>query len=280
MSRVMARDRQKARTRRDLVEAARALLAAGLSSIVLGLRPDGGHAVLFLTVGAVLLGPFFVWEQHAADPVIAFSLFRSVTFSAGTVLVAVQNLVMYALVFEIPLIAEELLDLHARGTGQVLVSLMLAMVVVSPIAGRLVDRVGARVVAVTGSVAALAGIVVLARVELTTSLQLAVPLAMLGIGLGLATPAAQSASITAAPGDHAGMAAGVGSTMRYLGGLVGVAVLSVLLDVHGTRSDVVSEHRTLMVVFVGALLVGLVCAVLLPGRATAQTVVEEVPSGA
>ena len=46
--------------------------------------------------------------------------------------------------------------------------------------------------------------------------------------------------------DLAGMAAGIGSTMRYLGGIIGVAVLSLLLDVHGTRADVVSEHGDLV----------------------------------
>ena len=91
------------------------MLAAALTSIVMGLRPEGGHTVLLLAAGATLFVPFVLWEQRAGDPVIAFSVFRSATFSAGTVLVALQNLVMYALVFEVPLIAEELFDLGARG---------------------------------------------------------------------------------------------------------------------------------------------------------------------
>ena len=240
------------------------LLAAALTSIVLGLRPEGAHTVPFLVVGTALLVPFALWERRSADPVVAFSLFRSAPFTAGTVLIAVQNLVMYALLFEVPLVAHDLLDLGARGTGQVLVSLMLAMVLVSPMAGRLADRVGARTVAVTGSLVAIAGIVALAVTDLTAPVQIAGPLALLGIGLGLTTPAAQSASISAAPGEQAGMAAGIGSTMRYLGGLAGVAVMSLVLDVSRSRSDVLGEHRTLMVVFAGALVVGLLCAMLLP----------------
>jgi MFS family permease len=241
-----------------------ALLAAALSSLVLGLRPEGAHTVPFLVVGSALLVPFALWERWVADPVVAFSLFRSAPFTAGTLLIAVQNLVMYALLFEIPLVAHDLLDLSARGTGQLLVSLMLAMVLVSPVAGRLADRFGARTVAVAGSLVALAGVVGLALADLTAAVQIAAPLGLLGIGLGLTTPAAQSASISAAPGEQAGMAAGIGSTMRYLGGLAGVAVMSLVLDVSRSRSDVVGEHRTLMVVFAGALVVGLVCAMLLP----------------
>jgi MFS family permease len=204
--------------------------------------------------------------------VVAFALFRSAPFTAGTVLIAVQNLVMYALLFEVPLVAHDLLGLGARDTGQLLVSLMLAMVLVSPVAGRLADRVGARTVAVGGSLVALAGVVALALTDLTAAVQIAGPLGLLGIGLGLTTPAAQSASISAAPGEQAGMAAGIGSTMRYLGGLVGVAVMSLVLDVSGSRSDVLGEHRTLMVVFAGALVVGLLCAALLPAAQSSGSI--------
>ncbi len=246
------------------------LLAAGLTAIILGLRPGGDHLLLLVAVGVGLLVPFAVWERHASDPVVAFSLFRSVPFSAGTSLIAVQNLVMYALLFQVPLVAVALFDLDARGTGRILVAMMLAMVVMSPVAGRLTDHFGARPIAIAGSVAALLGIAGLAWIDLTEPSQLAPPLALLGLGLGLATPAAQSASMSAVRAELAGMAAGIGSTMRYLGGIVGVAVMSLLLDVHGTRAEVISEHRTLMVVFGGALLVGLACAALLPGRSAIE----------
>jgi EmrB/QacA subfamily drug resistance transporter len=242
------------------------LLAVGLSAVVLGLRPDGDHAVVLLVAGVAVLVPFAVWERRASDPVVAFDLFRSAPFSAGTLLIAVQNLVMYALLFEVPLIAAALFGLDARGTGWLLVCLMLAMVITSPVAGRLVDRVGARAVALAGSGFTLVGIAVLGSTDLSTPRQVAVPLVLLGVGLGLATPAAQSASMSAAPQDRTGMAAGVGSTMRYLGGLVGVAVLSLVLDVRGSRAEVVSDHRSLMAFFGCALAVGMASSALLPGR--------------
>ena len=117
----------------------------------------------------------------------------------------------------------------------------------------------------------LLGLAALAWIDLTAPEQLA-PLVLLGIGLGLTAPAAQSASMSAVAWDLAGTAAGIGATMRYLGGIIGVAVMSVLLDVHGTRAEVISDHRTLMAVFAGALLVGLACAALLPGRSGAVVI--------
>ena len=241
------------------------LLAGGLTGIILGLRPDGPNVVL-LVVGIGLLVPFGWWERRAADPVVAFSLFRSVPFAAGAFLIAVQNLVMYALILQVTLVAAALFDLDARATGRLIVSMMLAMVITSPIAGRLTDHLGARSIAVAGSVSGLLGIGMLAWIDMTSPEQLAPPLVLLGIGLGLTAPAAQSASMAAVAWGLAGTAAGIGATMRYLGGIVGVAVMSVLLDVHGTRAEVISDHRTLMAVFAVALVVSLACAALLPGR--------------
>ena len=80
-----------------------------------------------------LLVPFGWWERRAADPVVAFSLFRSVPFAAGAFLIA----------------APEPGDVRpdapghrsspplcstsdARGTGRLIVSMMLAMVITSP----------------------------------------------------------------------------------------------------------------------------------------------------
>ena len=162
-----------------------------------------------------------------------------------------------------------LFDLDARETGRLIVSMMLAMVITSPIAGRLTDHVGSRSIALAGSVSGLLGLAGLAWIDLTAPEQLAIPLVLLGIGIGLTSPAAQSASMSAVSWGLAGTAAGLGATMRYLGGIIGVAILSVLLDVHGTRAEVISEHRTLMAVYAGALLIGLACAVLLPGRSVA-----------
>ena len=243
-----------------------ALLATALTLVIVGLRPDVGSGPVVLAVGVGLFVPFVLWERRARDPVVAFSLFRSVPFSAGTLLIAAQNLVMYAVLFEVPLIGAALFGLEARATGRLLVSLMLAMVITSPLAGRLADHLGPRALALAGSIAALSGIALLIRIDLTTPGQVTLPLALLGVGLGLATPAAQSASMTAAPSEGAGMAAGVASTMRYLGGIAGIAVLGLMLDVNGTRSDVVEEHRTLMVFFAGVLVIGLLCAALLPTR--------------
>lgn len=241
------------------------LLTAGLTLGIVGLRP-GADSLLLLPAAVAVIAAFIIWELRTSAPLIALSLFASRHFSAGTILVAVQNLAMYALLFQVPIVLTALFDLEARDTGRLLVSLMIAMVIASAGAGRLIDTVGPRRVAVTGSVVAVIGVLALGWISLTSSTQVILPLAVVGVGVGLATPAAQAASISAVPEDRTGMAAGVASTMRYLGGIIGVAIMSRSLDATGSRADIVAENRTLTIVFAGALVGGLVCAVMLPSR--------------
>ena len=117
----------------------------------------------------------------------------------------------------------------------------------------------------TGSLICLAGLLVLRLVELSSAGQVRLPLALLGVGLGLCGPAAQTASLSAVPSARSGMAAGVSSTMRYLGGVAGIALLGRALDLHGTRAAVLTEHHHMVEIFLGVLVLGLLCAARLPG---------------
>ncbi|KAA1420857.1 MFS transporter [Nocardioides humilatus] len=251
------------------------LLTAALALLVLGAESTDGAVLALVGAGLVLLTGFVVRERSAADPVIDFAIFRARPFAAGTLLVCLQNLVMYALIFEIPLVLEELFDLTARETGQLLIFLMAAMVLMSLVTGRLTDRLGPRTLAVAGSLVSLVGLVILLTDDLATSGEVRLPMALLGVGLGLCSPAAQTASMSAIAPEQSGMAAGVSSTMRYLGGVAGIAFLGRMLDLDGSAADIRSSHHTVLVVFTGVLCAALVCAALLPGRRPASVVSAE-----
>ncbi len=246
------------------------LLTAALAALVLGLEATGRTAAVLLGACAALLVPMVWWERRVTDPVVAFGLFGTVAFTAGSLLVALQNLVMYTLLFELPQVLAALLAVGPAATGRLLVAMMAAMILASLVAGRLTDRIGARPLAVGGTVTCLAAVGLLAMADLSSLRPLVLPLAVLGLGVGLATPAAQSASLAAVPQERSGAAAGIASTMRYLGGVVGVALLGRLVDLTGDRSAVLAQHRSVLAVFAAALVAGLVCAVVLPGRAAVR----------
>jgi MFS family permease len=236
------------------------LLTVALVALVSGVEARGTLVVLSVAFGLALLVPFAWCERRSADPVVAFSLFRSVQFSAGTAVIALLNLVMYALLFEIPLLTTRLFGLHPAATGQLLIFMMLSMVTSSLVAGRLVDAYGSRMVALSGTLACIVGVVLALVSEPRGAAGLRLPLALFGAGLGLANTAAQNASLGAVDRARSGMAAGVSSSTRYLGGIAGVAVLARTLDLGGSHGQLLSSHRIMLMIFLGVLCCCLACA--------------------
>ncbi|UQA63937.1 MFS transporter [Polyangium aurulentum] len=251
------------RARFDIVGSV--LLGLSLIGLVLGF--ENPRLRWAAALGALGLVPFVLWERRAADPVIDFSLFKRRTFVAGGFIIALQNLAMYSIMFELPQVGARLFAVGPRDLGNTLVAMMATMVVVSPFAGRASERFGARAVALTGCLSALAGMIVLA-VRPLNALTDAVPaLVLLGAGLGLTSAPSQSASMGDVPREKSGMAAGLTSTMRYFGGVAGLSVLGFVLTETPSREVAMHEHTTAVIVFCVALVVTIGCALVLPGRA-------------
>lgn len=255
----------KARARFDIVGSL--LLGAALLGIALGLEHSNLRWAAAL--GIVGLAIFALWERRAADPVVDFSLFRQRAFVAGSLIIAIQNFAMYSIIFELPQVAGRLFSVKPRDVGSTLLAMMGTMVICSPIAGRAADRFGSRAVALVGCSLALAGTILFAARPLHAISDAIPALVLLGAGLGLTNAPSQSAAMSDVPREKSGMAAGLTSTMRYIGGIAGLTVLGLVLTDNPASEIVAREHTTAMSLFSGALILTLGCALLLPSRPAA-----------
>ena len=240
-----------------------ALLAAGLTLVVVSLRMSGSAAWLLGSVGVVLLVVFPFWERRAASPVVDFSLFGNSAFVGGGVIIALHNMAMYPLLFQLPVFFDQVRHLGARTMGQTLLGLTVAMILGSMAGGRLSEHLGARVQALAGSLVALAGLWWFTDFEAVRVPYDVMPgMILLGAGVGLTSPPAQAASMSTVAPAQSGMAGGVVSTLRYLGGVAGVTLLGTLL--RNTSSP--ASHQRPIVIYAGALAVAACVSLLLPGR--------------
>lgn len=238
------------------------LLGAALGALVLGVGRGGGTDGRLLAASASSFVALAWIERRAQAPIVDVTLLRRPVFVTSGLLIATQNLAMYAL-FELPAIAGIVLDADASSAGRLLVFVMAPMVVCSPLAGRLADSFGARRVAVAGAASALAGMVLLLATPLS-SLAAPIPaLLLVGAGFGLSGSPAQAAGMSAIPAEESGAAAGLMSTLRDLGGVAGTLVLGLVLPSTRERALVLSAHHAALRAFV----VALACAFALPGSA-------------
>lgn len=87
---------------------------------------------------------------------------------------------------------------------------------------------------------------------------LGVAMAMLGLGIGISAASVQAAAISAAPVAQAGAAAGLYSTSRYLGSVLGSTVLAIVFAgtaAGGESSRYIALLGGLVAVSIGGLLV-------------------------
>ncbi len=238
------------------------LLGAGLAAVIIALRM--GEKGLWLAVsGGLMLALFPFWEKRAASPVVDFRLYKSAAFAAGGLIIALQNLAMYALLFQIPIFFKQVRNVESREMGHSLLAMTLAMMIASILGGRLSEKLGARLQVALGSVLALGGLWWFRDfASIQTPTDVLPGLVLMGTGLGLSSAPSQAAAMAAAQRESAGMAAGALSTMRYVGGVIGIAVLGAQIS----DAKNVAAHQSTVFVYAAALVAALALAALLPGR--------------
>ena len=125
------------------------------------------------------------------------------------------------------------------------------MIVAGPIAGRWTARVGPKVPMVVGCGLAGVGLLLVdQQLTATTSVgALAWPLAIAGIGFGIALVTMTQAVLDIVPPEESGMAASTVNTSRELGGVFGVAVLGAVVNAQltsGLNEKLVKLHVPLV----------------------------------
>lgn len=244
------------------------LLALSLTLLIVASKLEGAMFMAVVLAAAIAGVAFVKWEAKTPAPVFDPHLFSLPPFVAGTLIIALQNFAMYGLLFQLPQFFSVFRMTEPRDIGYMLFAMMIGMVVAAPLGGQLTDRIGARSAALLGSVLLLTGVGLLWGIDSFESAQGAMPaLLMSGLGLGLCNAPAQSASMSAVEPGQAGMAAGVSSTMRYLGGILSILVLGAVLGDDQIVS--VARHTVMIQLFTIAIGLSALMSLWLPGASVA-----------
>ncbi len=230
-----------------------------------------------LGVGAAALVAFTVWESRAAAPLLPLRLFRDRGFTVANVVALVFSLGAFGAVF---LLAQflQIVQGHTPLEAGLMTLPWTAMpLIVAPLSGLVVPRIGTRALIVTGLVLLAGGIGYLGVIltgEATYAEQLPGYVAA-GLGMGLAfSPLSNAVLASIAPADHA-KANGANSTLREIGVALGIAVLTaVFTGADGTLTPAGFADAAQPAVLVGAAAValGALLALLLPAGRAVQAV--------
>jgi len=199
------------------------LLGGGLTLVLVFLTGLTGADLSTLFVaefaaGLVLLGLFVLWERSCKSPLLDLTLLRQRVLTASILAAFFQSLAGFAVLFLVIMYLQGPRGLTPWNASILLIPGYVLGGMVAPVAGRLSDRLGARVVASAGLLFMCAGFVTYSTLSLTSSLYVVVLGSVLnGAGSSCFFPANNSAVMANAPRRAFGIASGLLRTLSNIG---------------------------------------------------------------
>lgn len=265
--------------RRQPIDIAGLILAGvGVLALVWGVVRGNDHGwtsapvLAALVGGASLLVAFITRERSTEWPIMPLRLFRYRTFSVANTVAMLFSAGVFGSIFLLSQFLQLSMGYSALEAGVRSIPWTLAPMLVAPLSGALLSRVGARPIMATGvTLQALAIGWMASLLAVDVAYATLVPaMAMAGIGMGMTfAPMATAVLDRLADHDHA-VASGVNATIREIGIAVGVAVSTAVFLAGGDYlpgQPFVDGVRPALWVGAGLLAAGAVATLALPHRA-------------
>jgi len=219
------------------------LLITGLSSGILGLSQGAAWGWLTpLTLGvfalsALALIGFYKVEQGVDSPILQFHLFANRTFVAAAIANAALAFFYCLAFFLMPLYLHTIKGLQAYQIGLMLLPTTATVALLSPVVGRLTDRIGVKPLLVSGfALFALSALLQALFSEHTSLTDIAIAFVLMGMGWACVLGPATVAALSAVPHSMSAVAIGSSWTVHNIGGAVGLAFGVLVYQARATRS--------------------------------------------
>ncbi|WP_455353646.1 MDR family MFS transporter [Streptomyces sp. SYSU K217416] len=235
VSSVLHLPKKQAQGRIDYLGAA--LLTVGITAIVLvttwgGTEYAWGSAVIMelIALGVASLVGFLFVERKAAEPIMPLHIFRSRNFTLMSVIGFLTGFVMFGAVLFLPLFQQSVQGASATNSGLLLLPLLLAMMVVSLIAGRVTTNSGKyKIFPIVGGALMVAGLFLLAQMDTGTSrLTSGIYMALLGAGMGFLMQITMLVAQNSVEMKDMGVASSSATLFRTLGSSFGVSIMGAI----------------------------------------------------
>ncbi len=213
------------------------LSSAGVGGLLLGFTglSDNGflnvNVILPIAVGAVCLFAFVRRQKRIENPLLDLRTFQDRNFTVGTIMISLYYFAFMGMGIVLPLYIQSYLGASAFMSGLVIMPGALVMAIVNPLAGAVLDKCGARVTLLFGSVCLLGGTILLMTTGLGTSMPLlATYYAIRCVGLAFLIMPATTWSVDALGPKQLADGVVLNNTVRQVAGAIGSALMVTVMS--------------------------------------------------
>lgn len=235
------------------------LAAAGLGVLTYGLIAS---LPLVALIGLVVLVAFVLQERRTAHPLVPLSMFGHPVFSAANLVTLMVYAALGGTFFLFVLQLQVVAGYSPLQAGAASLPITLLMLVLSPYAGALGERIGPRLPMTVGPLVGAAGLLLMLRIgpDATYVGDVLPGVVVFGLGLSAMVAPLTTAVLSAAPVAQAGVASGINNAIARTGQLLAVAALPALVGITGGAyadpGTVENGFRISMLICAGLLAVG------------------------
>ncbi|MFG2465216.1 MFS transporter [Streptomyces canus] len=209
------------------------LSAAGMTALVWWIieLPQHGVWTAALPVAVVSLAGFVIWENVTKSPMVPLVLFKHRDFSGGSLSLALVQTGNGGLLLVLTQYLQFVLGYSPVKAGLAFLPLAVTALLGNGVGVKLAAKYGNRWVILAGMLVMVACFALLTTVTADSGFTVpAVALGLLGLGAGLAMPAAVAALMGTIPEDKAGVGSALNDTVQQAGTALGIAILGSLLS--------------------------------------------------
>jgi MFS transporter, DHA2 family, multidrug resistance protein len=187
--------------------------------------------ILCLAVVSFAAMVLFIRRELTVDrPAVDLRVLKNIPFASGTLLVGVLGLGQYAALFILPMFLQQLLGYPALDSGLLLLPRGLCMALVMPVAGKMYNRLGPRILIGAGLIVTAVSFWQLSTLSLEVGFwDLFIPNMLQGGGFGLIFVALSTAVLSAIEKPQMTAATGLYNVVRQVFGSVGIAIAATVL---------------------------------------------------
>ncbi len=247
----------------------------------------GDSRTLGFVLGGLAVAAVWVWVETKVDqPLVDMQVLRRRPVLLTNITAVLVGFSMFASFLLIPGLAQTPkhygygFSASVTGAGLLMLPATMVMLVSGPFAGRLATRVNSRLPLVLGTgFGALAFIVY--AVAHDSIWQICIGGALLGVGIGFSFASMANLVVESVPRDEVGVATGINTIMRSLGGALGAELVATLLVGNTIGNSTIPSESAYTDAFIVAAVaagLGMVAALAIPRNRTPDP--QPVPAGA
>jgi len=199
---------------------------------------------LLVVLGGLGMVAFVRWEAKVASPILNIGLFRKNTvFVFSNLATLINYSATFAAIFLLSFYLQYTKGFPPQTAGLILIAQPAVMAIVSPVAGRLSDRIEPRIIASVGMAFTCVALLLLVFLTEETALGFIIgSLVIFGLGAGFFSSPNTNAIMGSVAKKYLGVAAGVLGTMRTSGMTLSMGIVMILFSIYIGKAQITPEY--------------------------------------